>query len=518
MTVEIDREKMLEGIAGLWGSSDPDESTLAQIRVGVTGEKLMLIDGELVGSSSGATFENINPATGELLGEVADATAEDVERAIGAARRAFDTTEWSSNPELRRRCLLQLHAALEKNVDLIRATTVIETGVAVRTTNTFHSYLPISALPFWADKAVEFEYEEEFGDRPWAAGNKQYLRKEAVGVVAAITPWNFPLQTAATKLFPALAAGCTVILKAAVQTPWIATLLAKLIVQETDFPAGVINIVIPSDNAVAEILATDGRVDLVHFTGSTAVGKKLMAKASDRVARVALELGGKSANIFLPDADFETLIPLGAAVVCMNSGQACELPTRMLVPRDRYEEAIKLAKIGLQSVPWGDPTDPSIIHGPQITEVQRQRILNLIEKGKEEGARLVLGGGIPAGAGNGFYVEPTLFVDVDPNSTLAQQEIFGPVLAMIPYDDVDHAVEIANNSIYGLAGAVWGTDVDAALDVARRIRTGLISVNGGFPHGPDVPSGGFKQSGLGRECGDQGFEEFLETKIMAVAL
>jgi aldehyde dehydrogenase (NAD+) len=518
MAVHIDVAQLQEGLGALWGSHDPFDSTMKLLSEGVVGEDRMLIDGDLVASSSGATFENINPATEDVIGTVADATPDDVDRAIAAARRAFDETDWSTNAELRHRCLMQLHEAMEQNADLIRATTVTETGIAVRTTYTFHSDWPISAIPYWADMATSYQYEEELPDRPWSAGTRHIVRQEAIGVVAAITPWNFPLQTAMTKLLPALAAGATVILKPAVQTPWHATLMAKLIAEETDFPAGVINIVTPSNNDVAERLATDPRVDLVHFTGSTAVGKRLMADASSRVARVALELGGKSANIFLPDADFEMLVPLGAGMVCMNSGQGCVLPTRMLVPNDRYDEAVELATIAYQSVRYGDPTDPDVIQGPQISELQRSRILGLIEKGVDEGARLVTGGGTPAHLPKGYYVEPTLFADVDPDSTIAQQEIFGPVLSIMSYTDVDDAVRIANNSAYGLAGAVWSNDEAAAVAVARRIRTGMIAVNGGFYYGHDIPSGGFKQSGLGRESGAEGFEEFLESKIIAVGV
>ena len=242
----------------------------------------------------------------------------------------------------------------------------------------------------------------------------------------------------------------------------------------------------------------------------------MMAHASARIARVALELGGKSANIILDDVDFPSVLPLAAGIVSMNSGQGCVLPTRLLVPRSRYDEAVELATIAYQTIPYGDPSLPDVIQGPQITDLQRTRVLDLIAKGVTEGSRLVVGGARPASVPTGYFVEPTLFVDVDPNSIIAQQEIFGPVLAMMPYNDVDDAVRIANNSLYGLAGYVWGADEQAALQVARGIRSGMISVNGGFTYGHDVPSGGFKQSGIGRESGIEGFEEFLESKLIAV--
>lgn len=516
MTTSIDLAAIKHGLGSIWGSHHPHESTMKLLATGVEGEGRMLIDGELVAASTGATFENVNPATEEVIGAVSDAGADDVDRAIAAARRAFDQTNWSDDAEFRRHCLLQLHAALAAHADLLRAIAVTETGVAVRTTYSFHSDWPISSIPYWADMATGFDYEYQLPDRPWAAGTRHIIRHEPVGVVAAITPWNFPLQTAMTKLLPALAAGATVVLKPAFQTPWHATLLAKLIAEQTDIPPGVVNIVTPSDNAVAERLALDPRVDLVHFTGSTAVGKRLMADAAQRVARTALELGGKSANILLEDADFGQIVPVAAGLVCMNSGQGCVLPTRMLVPRSRYEEALELATLAYRHVPYGDPTDPDVIQGPQISRVQQNRILAMIQEGVAEGARLVTGGGKPAHLDRGYYVEPTLFADVDPASTLAQREIFGPVLAMIPYDGVEHAIAIANDSVYGLAGSVWSADQAAALAVARRIRAGMIAVNGGFFYGHDIPSGGYKQSGLGRESGAEGFSEFLESKVMAV--
>ncbi|AKS34259.1 aldehyde dehydrogenase family protein [Mycolicibacterium goodii] len=516
MTTGTDLPELKRVLGGLWGAQNPTDSTMAILKQGVRGEDAMLIDGDLVAASDGKTFDNTNPATGQVIGTVADACPADVDRAIGAARRAFDDSNWPHDAELRRHCLLQLHKALVASADLIRATAVTEIGVAVRTSNTFHSDWPISSIPYWAEMATSFDYEHTMPQRPWAAGTRHVIRHEPIGVVAAITPWNFPLQTAMTKVLPALAAGATVILKPAFQTPWHATLLAKLIAENTDFPAGVLNIVTPSDNTVAERLALDPRVDLVHFTGSTAVGKKLMADASQRVARVALELGGKSANILLEDADFAAIVPQAAGVVCMNAGQGCVLPTRLLVPRSRYDEARELARITFENVPFGDPTDPDVIQGPQISKVQQDRVLDLIAQGVADGATLLTGGGIPDGFDTGFYVQPTLFADVDPHSTIAQREIFGPVLAMMPYDTVDHAIEIANNTTYGLAGYVWG-EQDRAVAVARRIRSGMVAVNGGFFYGHDIPSGGYKESGLGRESGAEGFQEFLETKVIAVA-
>ncbi|WP_342659761.1 Putative aldehyde dehydrogenase [Rhodococcus ruber] len=514
----MDKSRLQEVLGSIWGSHDPLEPTARLLAAPLVGESRMLIDGELVAASSGRNFANIDPTTEQTLGYVADADPADIDRAIGAARRAFDTTTWSTDAEFRKHCLLQLHAGLVRSADRLRATAVREIGIAARTTYSFHSDLAISYVPYFAELATTYQYERPLPDQPWSEGTKRIVRHEAVGVVATITPWNFPLYSLITKLAPALAAGSTVVLKPAPQSPWHATLIARIIAEETDFPAGVINIVPTSDNAVAELLTVDPRVDMVHFTGSTAVGKKVMANAAHRVARVSLELGGKSANILLDDVDLEAVLPVAAGMVCMNAGQGCVLPTRMLVPRSRYPEAMELAKLVYETIPYGDPTMPDVVYGPQVSAVQRDRILGLIDKGTAEGAKLLTGGRRPKHLDRGYFVEPTLFVDVDPDSTIAQQEIFGPVLCISPYDSIDDAVTIANNSVYGLAGNVWGQDADTAMSVARRIRSGAVSVNGGLFYAPDLPIGGFKQSGIGRESGIEGFEEFLEPKAIALGI
>jgi aldehyde dehydrogenase (NAD+) len=315
-----------------------------------------------------------------------------------------------------------------------------------------------------------------------------------------------------SKIVPALAAGNTVVLKAAPDTPWSATYIGKLAAEFTDMPAGVFNVIASSDPAAAgEALTTDPRVDMISFTGSTAVGKRIMANGAETLKKVFLELGGKSANIVLDDADFASIMPSGA-MVCMHSGQGCAITTRMLVPRSRYQEAIDMLVPAFETFPYGDPDDDANMMGPLINAKQRDRVLGYIEKGKAEGAKLLVGGKRPTHLEKGFFVEPTLFVDVDPDSTIAQEEIFGPVLAVIPYDDDDDAVRIANNSKFGLSGAVNGSSLERSLGIARRIRAGTIAVNGGQYFGPDSPFGGYKQSGLGREHGMQGFEEYLETK------
>ncbi len=342
------------------------------------------------------------------------------------------------------------------------------------------------------------------------------MLREPIGVVGAITPWNFPFMLNLSKIVPALAAGNSVILKPAPDTPWSATHIGKVAAEYTDIPAGVFNVVTSGDPAtVGEMLTADPRVDMISFTGSTVVGKRIMAGGAETLKRVFLELGGKSANIILDDADLEAQCGSGA-MVCMHGGQGCAITTRMLLPRSRYDEGVELLKAAFESWSYGDPMDAANLQGPLINARQRERVLGYIEQGKSEGARLLVGGGRPAHLEKGYYVEPTLFVDVDPDSTIAQEEIFGPVLVVIPYDDDDDAVRIANNSRYGLSGAVSGADLDRAYAIAKRLRTGTVAVNGGQWFGPDSPFGGYKQSGLGREHGVAGFEEYLQTKTVGL--
>jgi aldehyde dehydrogenase (NAD+) len=340
--------------------------------------------------------------------------------------------------------------------------------------------------------------------------------REPIGVVAAITPWNFPFMLNLSKLGPALAAGNTVILKPAPDTPWSATFIGKVIAEQTDIPPGVVNVVTSGDPAtVGEILTTDPRVDMVSFTGSTATGRRIMANGSETIKKVFLELGGKSANIILDDADFASTVAMGS-MVCIHAGQGCAITTRMLLPQSRYDEGVELLKTAFENFAYGDPNDLANMQGPLVNARQLERVLGYIEKGKGEGARLVVGGKRSDRFEKGYFVEPTLFVDVKPDMTIAQEEIFGPVLAVIPFDGDDDAVRIANNSQYGLSGSVSSASLERALGVARRIRTGTVSVNGGQWFGPDSPFGGYRQSGVGREHGVEGFEEYLETKTIGL--
>ena len=482
----------------------------------ITGERRMLLDGRLVEAGTGATFENVNPATEEVLGVTADASADDMRAAVAAARRAFDETSWSTDPGFRRRCLEQLHAGLTEAKEELRSVLVAECGSPVAITHFVQIDPCIEDVTHWARQATDYEYERELAQSTFMGRqHRRVVLREPIGVVGAITPWNFPLVLNLAKLAPALAAGNTVVLKPAPDTPWTATLLGRIIAEKTDIPAGVVNIVPSSDHLVGEVLTTDPRVDMVTFTGSTATGRRIMAKGAETVKKVFLELGGKSANIILDDADFSGLA-MAAFGVCMHSGQGCAITTRMLLPRSRYAEGLEAVAASFAGLPYGDPTDPGTIQGPLISAKQRDRVMGYIEKGKAEGARLVTGGNRAAKFEHGFFVEPTLFADVDPDMTIAQEEIFGPVLAVIPFDDDDDAVRIANNSIYGLSGAVTSASDERSMAVARRIRTGTISVNGGMWYGVDTPFGGYRQSGVGRENGTEGFEEYLEIKTVGL--
>ena len=483
----------------------------------VLGEARMLIDGDLVPARSGATFDNINPATEQVLGPVADAGVDDVDAAIAAARRAADNGRWSNDLDFRKRCLLQLHAALVAEREELRREIVAETGSPIVLTYGPQVDGPLDELiPWVVDNADRFEWERElptgtaFGTESW-----RRVLKEPVGVVSSIVPWNYPFEVSLVKIAQALIAGNTTILKPAPNTPWNATRIGRLVAEHTDIPAGVLNVVTTADNTIAERLVVDERIDMVSFTGSTAVGKRIYAAGAATMKRLFLELGGKSAAIVLDDADIAAVVPGVAASICAHGVQGCAMVSRLLVPRSRYEEAVAVAEAGMRAVPYGDPTDPSNIQGPQVSAVQRERVLGYISAGVDEGARVVVGGGRPDHLEVGYYVEPTLFADVENSMTIAQEEIFGPVMAMIPFDDDDDAVRIANDSVYGLGLAVLSASENRALSVGKRIRTGTVSINGGMWYGPAAPFGGYKQSGIGRQNGTEGFEQYTETKTIA---
>jgi aldehyde dehydrogenase (NAD+) len=481
----------------------------------VRGEARMLIDGELVGADSGRTFDNVNPATEEVLGPVADAGAAEMQRAIAAARRAFDETDWSTNHAFRKRCIEQLQEAIESEREELREELILEVGCPRILTYSAQLDAPLAEALLWPAKHIEeLEWERRLPDSDFmGTRHRRAVWKEPMGVVGAIVPWNYPFEVTSNKLGQILATGNTMVLKPAPDTPWNATRLGRLAAEKTDMPAGVFNVVTSSDHLVGEELTLSPLVDMISFTGSTAVGKRIMEKGAPTLKRVFLELGGKSAMIVLDDADFATVVP-GGMTVCAHGGQGCAMQTRMLLPRARYDEGVELITAAMQNVPYGDPQRDDVLMGPLVSQKQRDRVLGYIEKGVAEGAKLVVGGGRPAECPKGWYVEPTLFVDVDNSMTIAQEEIFGPVLAVIAYDDDDDAVRIANGSSYGLSGGVYGSE-ERATAIARRVRTGSISVNGGSWYGADSPYGGYKASGIGRQNGIEGFEQYLETKAVA---
>ncbi len=476
-----------------------------------------LIDGLLVGASDSTTYPILNPATGEEIGRAPDGTADDLEAAIAAARRAFDETSWSTDPAFRVRCLRQLHQALVDNGEQLRALTTAEAGAPAFLTAGPQYDVPVETLKWVIDLADAFAWETDLGEaKPMGVPTRRTIRREAVGVVAAITPWNFPNQINLAKIGPALAAGNTVVLKPAPDTPWVAAELGRLVAEHTDIPAGVFNVVTPGDNAVAGLLVTDPRVDLVSFTGSTATGRAIMAAAAPTLKKVFLELGGKSAAIVLDDADLAGAVGTAAFTVCIHAGQGCALTTRLVVPRERYDEAVQIAADTMASIGAGDPTDPGTVCGPLISQVQRDRVQSYLDLAIEEGGRFATGGGTPAGReGGGFWVEPTVIAGLDNTSRVAREEIFGPVLVVLAHDGDDDAVRIANDSPYGLSGSVDSGSLERAKAVAARVRTGTLAVNGGVWFHADAPFGGYKQSGIGREMGVAGFEEYLETKLVA---
>ncbi|GAA3979086.1 aldehyde dehydrogenase [Actinomadura viridis] len=481
-------------------------------------EERMLIGGRLVPASGGGAFPNLNPATGREIGVTADGTAADMDAAIAAARAAFDGTGWADDPAFRVRCLRQLQEALTENAETLRAALVAEAGAPVALTHGAQLDIPLEGLGWVAGLAEDYAWVTDLGiAEPYGIRTHRYLRREPFGVVGAITPWNFPMQINLAKVGPALAAGNTVILKPAPDTPWTATLLGRLAAERTDIPPGVLNVVTSSRHEVGRQLTEDERVDMVSFTGSTATGRAVMRAGAASIKKVFLELGGKSALVALDDANLKKAVGNAAFQITTHAGQGCAILTRLVLPRSRYEEGLEMLVETLRGWPYGDPADPGNLMGPLISERQRERVLGLIATGAREGARVALGGGVPDHLPGGFYVEPTVLADVHPDATVAQEEIFGPVLAVLAHDGDDDAVRIANNSRYGLSGMVISESAERARAVADRIRTGTISVNGGLFYGADVPFGGYRQSGVGRESGVAGFEEYLEIKSIAEA-
>jgi len=481
----------------------------------IVGESRMYIDGELCQAASGKTYPNINPANEKVLGVTADAGVEDMQRAIKAAKRAFDTTDWSTNHEKRHQILGKFAQAIKDKVETrFRPITMAEVGHPLMVTQSAGMDEPVAGMDFVLNTLKNFKWKREL--TPGVIHGTPYKKevwKEAAGVVAAITPWNFPMQINLAKVFPALAAGNTVILKPAPDTPWLATELGR-VAHEIGLPKGVLNVVTSQDPAaVGEVLISHPDVDLVTFTGSSQVGKHIMEVGAKTVKKVFLELGGKSANIILDDANFDMALMHGLGV-CFHAGQGCAIDTRMLVPKDRYEQCAATLAAVLASIPFGDPAeDQNLMMGPIVNKKQRDRIVSMIKQAEKDGATIACGGNVGPQA-LGFYVQPTLLTNVKPDSMIEQQEVFGPVLCLIAYEDEEDAIRIANDTRYGLAGSIHSATNERALRVAKRIRTGNLGINGGTFYAPDAPFGGYKESGIGLEMGLEGFEEYLASKTI----
>ena len=463
------------------------------------------IGGQWVAPSGRDSIEVHNAGTGEVMGRVPAGTEKDIDAAVAAARSAFDS--WSAlAPDRRAEYLEKISVALKARADELAKTIAQEVGMPLKMAGRIQAGLPIANFANYAKLAKEFTFEQRVGN--------SLVVREPVGVVGAITPWNYPLHQITLKVAPALAAGCTVVLKPSEVAPFNAFILAEA-AESAGLPKGVLNIVTGYGPAAGEALVKHPGVDMISFTGSTRAGKRISELAAQSVKRVALELGGKSASLILDDADLATAVKGTVNGCYLNSGQTCTALTRMLVPQSKYEEAAKIAAEIAKGFTVGDPLAETTRLGPLTSKAQLERVRGYIRKGMEEGAELVAGGveppeGVPAG---GYYVRPTVFGKVRNDMTIAQEEIFGPVLSIIPYKDEEDAIRIANDTMYGLAGAVWSKDEARAQRVARRIRAGQVDVNGGA-FNMNAPFGGFKQSGHGREAGVYGLEEFLEYKSL----
>jgi aldehyde dehydrogenase (NAD+) len=465
------------------------------------------INGQWVASGGSGTIPVFDSVTEEVMATIPEGTADDVAKAAAAARAAF--VAWSSRPASERAAYMNsIAAALGARMDEISSAISRETGMVKPLSQIIQVGLPMNSFARAAALAESFSYEKQVGS--------SVVVREPIGVVGCITPWNYPLHQIAAKVAFAMAAGCTVVLKPSEVAPIDAFMLAEII-HEAGLPAGVFNLVTGTGPVVGEAIAASPDVDMVSFTGSTRAGRRVAQVGAETIKKVALELGGKSANIICDDLDAETFqkaVGSGVGKAFLNCGQTCSALTRMLVPRSRLAEAEQVAAAVAGSMKVGDPFTEGSNLGPLASAAQRDRVQSYITKGIDEGAKLIAGGpGAPEGTGKGYYVRPTVFSEVRTDMTIAQEEIFGPVLSILPYEDEEDAVRIANDSVYGLAGAVWAADKDKAIAIARRIRTGQVEINGGA-FNADAPFGGYKQSGVGRELGEYGFEEFLEIKAL----
>jgi len=464
----------------------------------------LYINGAWVSSTGTGSIEVVNAATEEVMGSIPKGTAEDVDRAARGASDAF--AQWSkTSVDERSKTLVRVQEALTARTADIATLISKEVGMPFTLSNLIQVGLPIMSFATMSQIVREIAFEEEI--------SSSLVVREPIGVVGCIAPWNYPLHQICAKVAPAIAAGCTVVLKPSVVAPLNVFVLAEVF-DEIGLPAGVFNLVTGPGTVVGEAISSHPLIDMVSFTGSTRAGKRVMQLAADNVKRVALELGGKSPNVILEDADLSKAVPSGVSACFLNSGQTCSALTRMIVPRSRLAEVENLAVQAAATYKPGDPFDPETRLGPLVSASQRERVRGYIKKGVEEGAKLLCGGAeAPEGLEKGYYVRPTVFSEVTNDMTIAKEEIFGPVLSIIPYDTEEEAVRIANDTVYGLAGGVWAGDKERAQEVARKLRTGQVEVNGGR-FNPMAPFGGYKQSGIGRELGHYGLEEYLEVKAI----
>ncbi|MGD6848778.1 aldehyde dehydrogenase [Rossellomorea aquimaris] len=480
----------------------------------------LYINGEWKPAKSGETFEVVNPATGEVAAKVAKAGKEDVEEAVSSARRAFDSGVWSKkSPQERADVLVQFGNKILEHAEELGYLESISSGATVRRISNLDILSIVDLLQQTAKFTVEYAYVESLPTVPFPGPSNNQIWREPIGVVAAVTPWNFPMILAMWKLAPALAMGNSIVIKPASNTPLSTLKLAKL-AAEAGIPAGVFNVVSGPGASIGEELVTHPSIDKVAFTGSTEVGRRIMQMASGTVKRVTLELGGKSPAIVLPDADLDITIPGILFGFLTHSGQVCVSGTRVLVHDSIYEQVIEQLSKLASSIKIGNPLDMGTGMGPLVSKQQLNSVLSYIESGVQEGARLVCGGKrrIVEGFENGYYIEPTIFAEVHNDMKIAREEIFGPVLSVIRYSTVEEAIEIANDTIYGLAGGVWSKDVNKAMKIARELKAGTIWINDWHMMRSDAPFGGYKQSGFGRELGRQALDEYSQVKHVHCSL
>lgn len=480
-------------------------------------EAKLYIDGKLRPAFANKLYDNIGPWTADVVGHAADASAADVNEAIAAARRAFDTTDWSVSHDYRFALMKKFRDLLYAKRPELMQIARLEAGAALAAASQIQVGAALSGVDDLLGCFSKLKWDEDRGTRKeYGFDTRRLVTREAVGVIGAITPWNVPLYVSVGKVVAALLAGCTVVLKPAPETPLMGAFMGELAF-DAGLPPGSFNVITSADPVMAgEMLTKDPRVDAISFTGSTAVGRKIMENAAPTLKRVFLELGGKSPFIVLDDApQFKAIV--GQSIVVFHAGQGCAQPTRLLVPKSRYEEAVQVlaAAYAGYADKWGRFDEASCVMGPLISKRQLERVRSYIEIGKQEGARLLAGGSVRTDKGTGFFIEPTCFVDVRNEMRIAQEEIFGPVLVVIPFESDEDAIRIANDSIYGLGGVIFGSP-ERALKIARRVRAGALSVNGGVSITGDLPFGGYKHSGMGREWGLEGIEEFLELKAIGI--